>query len=259
MKRICKITWLSFKSNYSYLDIETFLLIKIISPVMQMLFFTLLATYTGGIQRLPITVVGNAMLICTFGTFGDLGVMYIRDRYQGVLRLIVASSKHPLSIFLEKGICYVFEAVLTALFGLVVGQLLFQVQIIEYPLVEILLCIFVSMIACVALGYVLSSICLVVSDINMLLNVISMSMLFLCGANIDVAKLPTLLQYIAYALPVTRGLQAIDLLVQGAQFQMIVPLLIQEFVYTCILFLIGIILYQYFMRKAQVDATLDIM
>lgn len=259
MKNFFKQSWISFKSTYGFLGLEYFVLIKLVNPLFQMLFYVLLATFSKGQSSLAISVIGNAMLLCTFTCIGDLSMIYVRERYNGTLKSIVASSRNRMMLFLEKGSIHILDAFLTAVFGLLIGYFIFQIPLFDYPIFSILFIILVSMFACVALGFLLASICLVLSDSNLIFNILVMSMIFLCGANIQMEWLPKILQNIAYCLPITRGLEAIGKLINGATLYDVRFLLLQEIGLGIFLFLLSSILFRVLEEQARKKATIDLL
>lgn len=259
MKNFIRQSWLSFKCSYGFLQLEYFILIKLMNPIFQMMFFVCLATFSGGQRNLAISVIGNAMLLCTFTSMGDLGMIYVRERYNGTLKLIVASNKNRWLIFLEKGSFHIIDAFLTSIFGLLVGYFLFQIPLFQYPILEILFVIFISMFGCVALGFLLASICLVVTDINLIYNILAMCMIFLCGANIEVSFLPSVLQKLAYCLPITRGIDAISQIIEGQSLFDVRYLLIQELGLGILLFIMSSLLFRFLEDMARKKATIDLL
>lgn len=259
MKNLIRQNWIAFKSTYGFLNMESFLFIKLINPFFQLLFFVLLATFSGSNKQLPVVVIGNAMLLCSFTSIGDLGMIYNRERFFGTLKSIVASNRNRVLIFFEKGSFQIIDAFLTAVYGLMIGYVVFQIPIFDYPLFEILFMILVSMLGCVGLGFLLGSICLVFTDINLLFNILSMSMVFLCGANISIELLPQPLLFLSYCLPVTRGLQAITKLMNGATLWNVSNLLIEELLLGIFLFLLSIAIFHLLEQQARKRATIDLL
>lgn len=254
-----KQSWIAFKSNYGFLEWESFLLIKIINPFFQMIFFVLLAQFSGSKNELAIIVIGNAMLMCVFTCIGELGVVYVRERLNGTLKTIIACGKNRLLLFFEKGAFHMVDAFLTAMFGLSIGYILFHIPIFNYPLLDILVVILISMFACIGLGFLLGSICLIVTDINLIYNILSMGMMFLCGANIPIEHLPVLLRFLSWCLPITRGIKAIEQLINGEKLIAISAFLIGEFLLGLLFFILSFIAFNILESLAKKKATIDLL
>lgn len=259
MKHKLKVIWISFKCTYSFLDWQSYFAIKIVNPFFEMLFFVYLSLFSQSQERLAMVVIGNAILLCTLGCLGDLGMMYLRERYNGTLKFLIVSQRNRFALFIEKGLLHIVDAFTTTLFGLFIGWLIFKIPLFDYPLGWIVVIIAISMFSCVCFGFLFGSFCILINDINLVYNLISMSMLFLCGANIELTSLPLVLQYVAYCFPLTRGIQAIQNMLMGDTIGAVLPLLFQEFLLGCMWLLIAFLVMSFVEKQAIKKATLDLI
>ena len=103
----------------------------------------------------------------------------------------------------------------------------------------------------------LGSFGIILPDINFVYNLFITLLFFLCGANISIHLLPLPLQWIASVLPLTHGLQAMQLLIHGTWNTQVTFLMLQEVlcmvIYAGAAYLMFRILERAAMRKATID------
>lgn len=98
---------------------------------------------------------------------------------------------------------------------------------------------------------------IILPDINFVYNLFITLLFFLCGANLSIHLLPLPLQWLASVLPLTHGLQAMQLLIHGTWNTQVTFLMLQEVlcmvIYAGAAYLMFRILERAAMRKATID------
>jgi ABC-2 type transport system permease protein len=102
--------------------------------------------------------------------------------------------------------------------------------------------------------------CLALITVNVMFvnNFVYFMLLIFSGANIPLAQLPSWIQAVSYSLPLTRGISAARLLVDGAVLADVTPLLLGELGIGLMYFLVGYILFAVFEEVAKRRGTLEV-
>lgn len=249
-------SWLCFKSTYGFLKPEEYILERLFNSMMQMLFFVLLASYANTAQSLAVTIAGNAMIVCCQSCIGDLGMIFLRERIFGTMKVLLAGGKSMLTLFAQKGFFLLLDSLISFIVIILIGFLIFN---LPFSILTggMLLCIILCCASCISIGFLLGSFGIILPDINFVYNLFIMLLFFLCGANISIHLLPLPLQWLASLLPLTHGLQAMQLLISGAWTSQVTILLLQEVLcmlcYAASAYLMFRILERAAMRKATID------
>ena len=196
-------------------------------PIVTLIFYCLLASYSFRATDLTRWVVGNAFLMCTNTCVFGLGRVFTDERYCGRLRSIVAAPCSKLALVLESG---VFPALLSSLSvagGFAVGALVFGVDFSGVNLAAAAAAIHCAMAAATGFGLFLSVMGLLTDSMHLVLNVVSYVLMIFTGAEFPVRQLPAVGQAISRLLPLTRSIRAMNLLFEGAAGG-ILPLLLGE-------------------------------
>jgi ABC-2 type transport system permease protein len=88
-------------------------------------------------------------------------------------------------------------------------------------------------------------------------NTIYFLLLVFSGANLPVATLPTWMQSISWALPLTRGIAAARRIIDGGPLVEVLPLLAGEVVVGVVYALLGYLLFRWFEFQAKRRGTLE--
>ncbi|TGA96597.1 ABC transporter permease [Sporolactobacillus shoreae] len=258
MGRFFRQSLLSYKALYGYLDTKVYLLVKVVNPIMQLIFFTLLCKYIYHTDDVTPWLIGNSFLLSVYNSLFGVGIVMNNERHFGTLKLVIASPANKFLVFVGRAFFHILDGLSSVILGLLIGVLLFHLNVTNMNILLFFITVLISMFAAMGMGLFIGSLGLVVSDMNLLLN-LSMYVLFIfCGANFPVERLPFFLQNISYLLPVTRGIEACRLIAEGRITPHIYHLIGMEFVtgavYMCIGFLFLIILE----KLAKKSATLDV-
>lgn len=159
-----------------------------------------------------------AMSIMNSGMIG-LATVFVNYREKGILRRIKATP-FPLSSFITaRIISQVVVAVIQAMVLILLGMLLFDLQI-DGNMLSVVLMVTLGAMAFLSLGFVISSFARNGEAAASLSNALSFPMLFLSGVFFPVDNAPAWLQPITKIIPLTylaNGLR--DLMVRGGALQ----------------------------------------
>jgi len=258
IERFFRQAWLSFNALFGWVEPKIYFFVKVVNPILQLVFFCLLAKYVYHTNNLTTWVIGNSFLLCIynciFGIGGDLRV----ERYYGTLKMVMASPANKFITFFQRGSVHIIDAASTVIIGFVAGIVFFNVSFKGVNLLVLLLITLVAMFAATGLGLLLGSFGLITSDMNLLMNTVAMVLLALCGANFPIEKFPYAVQQISYCLPLTRSIKAANLIMKGRGISAVNSLIIGEFIIGIVYIVIGYLLLIAMENMARRKATLDI-
>lgn len=220
----------SFKGLYGYLKPQVYILVKVINPIFQVIFFSLVARHAYGNADITPFIIGNAFVLCIYNAFFGVGTNLISERSLGTLKLLIASPYNKFMLFVSKSTFHIIDGIITVIIGLFTGIVLFNLKISVNILPYFILCLLFAMFTACSLGLFIGSIGLVTRDINLLLNLSSMLLMCLSGVNFPIEKLPLLLQKFSAILPLTNALQGCKLLMNSEviAYKVINSLLLRE-------------------------------
>lgn len=191
---------------------EEFLLLETGYPFVSLVFYCVLAAYSFQTADLRHWVAGNALLLCVNTCLFGLGSAFQGERYNGRLRSILVSPSSLLAVVLESGFLPCLISAGTVLVGFGLGCLVFRVDLSGVSWGLLLPVILAAMFAMAGLGLLLSAISLLGDGMHMLLNCMQYVLMLCTGIQFPVAQLPVMVRWIAYCLPLTRSVRAMDLL-----------------------------------------------
>jgi ABC-2 type transport system permease protein len=202
-------------------------------------------------------VIGNAFMVCVNSVFLGAGLIMMLERDFGTLKMIIATPTNRFIVFFSRSLIHIFDATYTVIISLLVGMLIFNVDLSKIPLLTFAAIIIIAMFAAISLGMLVSSLGLLVKDIHMIMNVGIMGLIALSGANIPVEQFPAFLQKLAQLLPVVRSIQASRILAAGGSVSEASSLVAGEFILGCIYLIIAYFMYWALEYLARKHATLD--
>jgi ABC-2 type transport system permease protein len=182
----------------------------------------------------------------------------VDERSNGTLALVTLAARQRFLVFGGRLLVVGLHGVVTCVAALAVGALVFGLDLghVQWGLLALALVITVA--ATSSLGVALGSVGLVLTDLNLVGNIVTVSFLALAGINFPVSALPVPLQWVAWCLPMTRGAQAARVAMAGGGGWAFWPLLAGEVAVGLCWLLFGYGLFRFLERKARVYGTLDL-
>lgn len=250
----------TFKGLFGFLKPEIYVLVKVVNPVFQVMFFSLIAKHAYGNVDITPFIVGNAFVLCMYNAFFGVGCTLINERGYGTLKLLIGSPCNKFNVFITKSTFHIIDGIFTVLIGLFTGIIFFNIRIPIDILPYFIVCLVIAIFTACSMGLLIGSIGLITRDINMLLNLSSMLLMSLCGVNFSIEKLPTVLQYVSNILPLTNALKASKLLLNGGiiNYGKVNSLLINELLLGIGYCIIAYLSFKFMEKLAKCRATIDI-
>jgi ABC-2 type transport system permease protein len=257
VRRFFSQSWLYYKGQNAAFNFEEFALFQLSYPLITLIFYVLLASYSFGTIALTHWVVGNSFLLCVNVTLFTLGSAFEAERYYGRLRSIIASPTNRLAVVLQKALLPMLVTIVTVLIGFLAGSLIFNVPFMEISMGLLLVVIIVSMFAAVGLGLLLAALSLLSDSMHLMLNSMYYVLMIFCGANFPVAQLPAIGRALSQILPLTRGIQAANMLFSDIDARSFAGLLLGELAVGAVYFLASFFVIKIAERVAIKKASLE--
>lgn len=258
LRRFFRQAWLYYKGTNSAFNFQEFALLELAYPLLTLIFYVILAAYSFNTSNLTRWVVGNSFLLCVNITLFSLGMAFDRERQYNSLRSIIVSPVNKLAVALQKAAFPMLMAIITVAVGFIAAALLFHVRIADINPGLLLAIIAVSMFASAGLGILFAAVSLLSDSVHLLLNTMSYVLMIFCGANFPIAQLPVWGRAVSYILPLTRGIQAANMLFAELDVPKFLRLLAGEFTVGAAYFLAAFILIKFAERAAIKRASLEI-
>ncbi|MFG3107093.1 ABC transporter permease [Streptomyces tendae] len=205
---------LSFRALFNRTSPPMFVGSLMSAPVFQMLFFVYLGRHTG-VADDEFYVIGNVLLATTgAGVIG--GTMAIADeREYATLAPVLLSPRSRLLIWGGRAFPYIATAVFSMVFTFGMGTLLVGPLIPVSGIPALLLTLVVAATSATALGMVVGSIGLRVTNNVFVANVAYTLLILLTGTNVPRDILPSALQNVGEYIPLTHATEAARTIVDG--------------------------------------------
>lgn len=257
-QRLFRNAAFTYKIRFGAINWKAYILFTLVTPVMQMFCFALLARYANG-GNIDYWFIGNALVLTYMSSLFGMGTQFSNEREIGTLILIIASPESKLATFLPRTIMFTIEGCLNVIVGFAFGFLAFGFNISTGQFLSLLvLCLIASFVAS-GLGVVISSLALLTGDLNLLLNVSSMVLLGLTGANFPLERLPHFLQFLPNILPLTRSIKLSHYIMKGETLMSHSYLVFGEIFMGLLLMILGMLLFKFIEKKAIKKGTLDLI
>lgn len=256
-----KLYWLgavlSYRALFAWLSPSTFLASMIIFPLGQIMFFTLLGIFASGPDASSFYLIGNAMQITAMSGIFGMTMAIGAERRTGTLIYLFGAPANRLTVFAGRATIHIFNGVFEVLIGLAWGWLLGWVSFAHTDPFALGLTIVISTFSTAALGLLLGCIGLITLNIFLINNLVYFLLLLFSGANVPVSSLPQWMQYISWALPLTRGIEAAREIVAGAPLSAVSGLLLGELAVGLVYLTAGYLFFRIFEIEAKRRGALE--
>lgn len=228
----------TYRALFAWLVPQVYLLTKVINPLFQILFFSLLGNYYTGAGT-SYYVIGNAIQISALSSIYGVSMTLVSERQFGTLVSVLGTPANRVQVFVSRSMMHILDGLLSATMGFVFGTLFLGLDLSNTNIFSLYLVLLVTIFSTCGLGLVIGSFGLVLREVNLLSNLVYYSLILFCGINFPISILPAPLQKISFLLPMTRGVMASRMLIEGQRLFEVKGLLMGEFLIGIAYFLIG--------------------
>jgi ABC-2 type transport system permease protein len=251
--------YLSYVALFHWLRPSQYLATKVVNPLWQIVFFTLMGIYGTGGESASFYIIGNALIQTALNGIFGVTFSITGERWNGTLPYLFGTPANRLTLFVGRSLIHIFDGMLGVLIGLTWGVLLLNLDLSQTNLPSLLLVILLTSFSTAGLGLALGSLSLVTRNVMFVNNTAFFGLIILSGANIAVEKFPLIIQKISYALPLTRGISSARAIVAGTPLSTLYPVLGTELAIGILYAVLGYFLFSVFEYQAKKRGTLEVI
>lgn len=249
---------LSYIALFRWLRPIQYMASKILMPLAQMFFFVYLGTFATGPQNSAFYIVGNALQIAAVSGIYGMTLSIGGDRENGTLGYILGTPANRLVVFMGRAFMNIMDGALGVVIAFFWGVTLMGLDLSNTSIPALALTIMITTISTCGLGLLMGCLSLITVNVMFVNNFVYFLLLIFSGANIRLDQVPAWVQATSSLLPLTRGIAAARLLVQGASLAEVTPLLLAELAVGLVYALLGYLLFAAFEVEAKKRGTLEV-
>jgi ABC-2 type transport system permease protein len=248
--------WYSYRALYAWQSFAPYISVKIAFPLAQMLLFLFMGRLAGLTNPLYI-VIGNILLLPATNGVSGVSMTVNGERDFRTLPYLIASPAPRAPLFLGRSLVHIIDGLLSTIMALILGAIFFRVDLSHSNLPLTALCILLLSITSCGLGLILGSLSLRTREAWTITTMVVIALYIFSGVNFPVDVLLKSLQVISYSLPLTRGIQAARLAMNGAAWAEISSLFFGELLTGLIYFVVGFLMFTWFEKLSLVDGQIE--
>ena len=145
-------TLLSYIALFGWLRPITYLATKIIGPLMQMFFFTLLGTFATGAENAHFYVIGNAVQVAAMSGIYGVTMSVGGERWAGTLIYLFGTPANRMMMFFGRAFMHIIDGTIGVVIAFLWGVLLFKLDLSQTNLPALALTILVTTLSTCGLG-----------------------------------------------------------------------------------------------------------
>jgi len=221
-----------------------------------MLFFVFIGKFVGFDDPAYI-VIGNILLMPTINGLYGISMTIGNERQFGAMSYLLGSPAPRAPLFLGRAFFHIIDGFITVAVALPIAILFFDLGFKQINLLLLALCLIILTVTTTGLGFIMGTISLRSQDGWMFTNTLGQLLFILIGVNFPVENLPAFLQPVSNYLPMTRGIMAARMVLQGAGWDAVSGLLAGEILVGLVYVLIGYTLFRIEERASLSTSSLD--
>lgn len=249
---------LSYIALFHWMRPIQYMASKILMPLAQMFFFVYLGTFATGAENASFYVVGNALQIAAVSGIYGMTMSVGGDRESGTLGYILGTPANRLVVFMGRAFMNILDGALGVVIAFFWGVTLMGLDLSNTSIPALALTILVTTMSTCGLGLLMGCLSLITVNVMFVNNFVYFLMLIFSGANLPLDQMPAWVQTISSVVPLTRGIAAARLLVQGASLAEVLPLLLVELAVGLTYAVLGYLLFAVFEVEAKRRGTLEV-
>jgi ABC-2 type transport system permease protein len=173
------------------------------------------------------------------------------ERQFGAMSYLLGSPAPRAPLFLGRSFFHILDGFAQLLVALPLALLLFDIRFAGISIPLLLLCMTILSITTNGLGFLMGTVTLLSRDGWMITSTLIVGLYLLIGVNFPVELLPPVLKAVSYGLPMTRGIMAARLVLEGAHWSEISSMVTGE-----VLVGLGYMVFGYLVFRAVEKASM---
>lgn len=248
---------LSYRALFRWFRPTTYMASKILMPVAEMVFFTLIGTF-GGSAPAEFFIIGNALHIAAVSGIYGVTMSIAGDRWDGTLPYLFGSPANRLLLFFGRAFVHLLDGIIGVILAFLWGVLLLGLRFSPQAVPGLFLAILSVVFSTSCLGLLMGCVGLITRNVMFVNNTVYFLLLLLSGANIPLPSLPSWVMAVSAKIPLTHGiLAAREILKTGGLTKDAAVNLRKEIIIGGVFLLAGYILFRIFERIAKRKGSLE--
>ena len=249
---------LAKKALFAWLNPAMWITQLFFMSIFQMAFFVYVAVFVNNDEiSVAYVAIGNALQSLASVSIFAVCNLTGEEKQQGTIENLLVSPANRFSVFVGRAMFQIANGIATVVIAFFYAAFIFNVDFSQADLVSLAVVILVTTFAMTGFGLMLSSLGLFLRTSMIIANIFLFIGLLVCGVNFPVSYLPTWLQPLSYAIPMTYGTEAARMAVDGASLADISGLVGLEALVGFIVLIVGYFMFRAFEHLARSRGTLD--
>ena len=221
-------------------------------------FFVYVAEYVNNPEvSVAFVAVGNALQSVAYVSIFAVCNITGEEKEQGTLQGVLVSPANRLSIFVGRAMFQIVNGLVTVGIAFFYAAFLFGVDFSSANLVTLAAVVLMTTFAMTGFGLMLSSLGMYLRTSMVIANIFLFIGLLFNGVNFPISYLPSFLQPISFAMPMTYGTDAARAAVNGASILDVSGLLAIEALIGVVAILLGYLMLRVFEHLARSKGTME--
>jgi ABC-2 type transport system permease protein len=248
--------WFSYRSLFGWSTPFNYIASKLGFPFFSMLMFIFIGKFVG-LNDPGYIVIGNILLLPALNGIGGVSMTIGGERQFGAMSYLLGSPAPRAPLFLGRSFFHILDGFAQLLVALPLAMLLFGIRFSGISLPLLLLCMVILSITTNGLGFLMGTITLLSRDGWMITSTLIVGLYLLIGVNFPVDLLPPVLKAISYGLPMTRGIMAARMVLDGAGWSSVSALIVGEVLIGLVYMVIGYFVFIAVEKASMKNGMLD--
>ncbi|MGD1060668.1 MAG: ABC transporter permease [Methanomassiliicoccales archaeon] len=249
---------LAKRALFAWLSPAMWIMQLFFMSLFQIAFFAYVALYVSNPDvSVSFVVVGNALQSIAYASIFAVCNITGEEKQQGTLQPILVTPASRFSIFVGRAMFQILNGFATVIIAFLYAAFIFNIDFSQADFIALALVCLVTAFAMTGFGLMISSLGLYLRTSMIVANIFLFIGLLLCGVNFPVSYLPTWVQPVSYAIPMTYGTEAARMAVSGSNTLDIGWLLIAEAAVGVAAILIGYLMFHHFEKIARSKGTME--
>lgn len=263
MKGYMRILWCGMRASWAMYSVEltpvVFLGAKVPRAILQALFFVLLAKAAGGDQLATFALIGNLVHAAAFPAVIFMSNTIEMERWSNTLPYLVASPTHWLPLLIGRSFATFCDALFNSLVVLITLAPFFGPGVALSDGLRALPVFILTICSVSTLGWLIGSISLGIRWGPLLGNSMAYAMMILCSVNTPSQMLPVALGSLGRMLPLTHGLLAIRMILNGSPYSQVAGLIGYELLIGAVYGAVAWVLFGWRLHRVRAAGTLELV
>lgn len=223
-----------------------------------MFFFVVLADFISNPEvTVRYVVIGNIVQSMAITTLYSVADLPGTEKHVGTLSPLMETPASLFCIFLGMSALNIAAGLISAVLSLGYAQFIFGIDLTAANFLSVAAIIILTVLSLTGFGMMIGSIGLRLRTSTIIANIVAYIGLLICGVNFPLTYLPEWIRWISYIFPLTYGVDALRGAADGSDIFSLSNDLWMMIILGAIYFVLSMILFSLFERKARLSGSYD--